>query len=940
MASLSRYKHEKTVLELFIESLNQFFPRLDVSFSEKSGLGKKEIEIGTPEHQFGFLKLEEEPEKEEEALLTNAARMASLILENLRQKKKLESETEQKKAEEALYKSNKRLESFLKISQKITTSAFDQKELMQAIVDNATKAVSIDGGAIYLLQDKDKIRLEAAFPALPPNFPEEFRLASLNKHPHIGEVIKSGRHVIMPDTHTETLTPPEQEIVRLRSLRSNLYIPIRLRDQSIGVLILSSIDKLHVFSEDENSLLQNFANQAAQILDNVRNYENSKKHAENLKQEVAERLAAQESLKKEQERLANIIEGTNAGTWEWNVQTGETAFNDRWAKIIGYPLHEISPVSIDAWLKFAHPDDLKVSKKLLQNHFNGELDYYECESRMRHKDGHWVWVLDRGKVISWTKDGKPLWMFGTHTDITERKNAEDQIREREERFRALFHQNSSVLILMDLHTGDIYDINDQAVKFYGYSREELCNMSMFQINTLPESHLKEEMKKAREGGKRYFTFSHRLANGKVKDVEVFSGKITLENKELLYSTVHDITEQTLNRQRLQKGEEIAQIGHWEFDFNSNQVYTSDGARKIYGIKSTELTIPEVQKIPLKEYRPKLDKALRELIERNKPYSVEFQIQRPSDGKIVHIHSIAEYNKDRKVVFGIIQNITERKEFEEKLKQKNNELLSAEEELRTSNEELLDINQRLEEAKEKAEESDQLKSAFLANMSHEIRTPMNGIIGFCQILQTNEFPRNEQEYYLNIIHSRAQHLLRLINDIVDISKIEAGQLTLFCQDFSINDLLQELYNIHKTGLSNADKTHINFNLSVPGNSQNWSFHTDEHRLRQVLDNLISNAIKYTDEGTIECGYYLQPDQTPVFFVKDTGIGIAKEHLKSIFERFRQAASSTSKLYNGAGLGLAISKNLSELMNGKLWVESTKGKGSVFYFSLPFAVIIDR
>jgi PAS domain S-box-containing protein len=529
MANLSRYKNKKTVLKLFIESLNQFFPRLEISLSEKSGHGKKEIEIGAPEHQFGILILEKEPEKKEEAQLTNAARMVGIILDNLRQNNKLESEIEQrarelkeseenlritlnsigdaviatdnrgkvsrmnpiaealtgwqleeakgrdleevfrivnsktgakvenpankviqtgnivglanhtkliakdkreyqiadsgaplkdnngnitgvilvfrdvtkeyetqeriknseellravmdsiqdgisvlnkdlsiryvnnamnvwyasktplagkkcyecyhdkkepcdpcptlkalesgelesevvqgladspsevqwlelfsypmkdeetgeisgivefvrditkrKNAEEALYESNQRLESFLKISQEITASAFDQAELMQAIVDNATRVIGIDSGAIYLLQNKDKIHLEATSPILPPNFPEEFRLASLNEHPHIGEAIKSGRLVTIPDIHNATLTPAEKEIVRLSTLRSNLYIPIRLRDQSIGVLILSSIDELHVFSEEESSLLQNFANQAAQIFDNVRNYQ-------------------------------------------------------------------------------------------------------------------------------------------------------------------------------------------------------------------------------------------------------------------------------------------------------------------------------------------------------------------------------------------------------------------------------------------------------------------------------------------------------------------------------------------------------------------------------------------------------------------------------------------------------------------------------------------
>ena len=129
-------------------------------------------------------------------------------------------------------------------------------------------------------------------------------------------------------------------------------------------------------------------------------------------------------LEVEQQRLSYILEGTNVGTWEWNVQTGETVFNERWAKIIGYTLAELAPVSIQTWERFAHPDDFEESGSLLEKHFNRELPYYEFEARMKHKNGNWGWVLDRGKVATWTDEGKPLVMSGTHQDITGRKLAE------------------------------------------------------------------------------------------------------------------------------------------------------------------------------------------------------------------------------------------------------------------------------------------------------------------------------------------------------------------------------------------------------------------------------------------------------------------------------------------------------------------------------------
>jgi diguanylate cyclase (GGDEF)-like protein/PAS domain S-box-containing protein len=147
-----------------------------------------------------------------------------------------------------------------------------------------------------------------------------------------------------------------------------------------------------------------------------------------LEREISTRKMVEQQLATGKQRLTYILEGTNAGTWEWNVQTGEATFNERWADIIGYRLTELTPISIDTWTSNVHPDDLEKSSHLLEKHFNGELEYYECDARMRHKKGHWVWVMDRGQVSTWTHDGKPLLVCGTHQDITERRLAEEKIR--------------------------------------------------------------------------------------------------------------------------------------------------------------------------------------------------------------------------------------------------------------------------------------------------------------------------------------------------------------------------------------------------------------------------------------------------------------------------------------------------------------------------------
>ena len=245
-----------------------------------------------------------------------------------------------------------------------------------------------------------------------------------------------------------------------------------------------------------------------------------------------------------------------------------------------------------------------------------------------------------------------------------------------------------------------------------------------------------------------------------------------------------------------------------------------------------------------------------------------------------------------------------------------------------------MEQNLVASKEKAEESDRLKSAFLANMSHEIRTPMNGILGFSQILQESDYPKDQQKKFLGIIHSRTQQLLNIINDILDISKIEANQLTLNFQHFNLHDLMQELYTTYKNQLEKDEKTQIQLKKDFSLNYQGSYIESDVQRLRQIMDNLLNNAIKFTDEGIIEFGYNLKDEGTLVFFVKDTGIGIPSDKKDQVFERFRQVDDSSNRAYEGTGLGLTITKSLVELLGGEMWIDSTEGEGSVFYFTLPY------
>ena len=240
------------------------------------------------------------------------------------------------------------------------------------------------------------------------------------------------------------------------------------------------------------------------------------------------------------------------------------------------------------------------------------------------------------------------------------------------------------------------------------------------------------------------------------------------------------------------------------------------------------------------------------------------------------------------------------------------------------------NLEITEAKNRAEQSDRLKSAFLANMSHEIRTPMNGIIGFANLLNDAE-DQEEHDEFVNIIIENGQHLLELINEIIDISKIEAGMLELNKREFSLNKLMDELHNFFK-----SDRSVIAKNIDVickkglPDDRSSIIF--DRTRLKQVLINLMNNACKFTEKGSIELGYYLNAGQL-FFFVKDTGPGLDEMQRKVIFERFMQATLDHTPEQEGTGLGLTICRAFVNLFGGEIWIDSEVGIGSIFYFNLP-------
>ena len=291
--------------------------------------------------------------------------------------------------------------------------------------------------------------------------------------------------------------------------------------------------------------------------------------------------------------------------------------------------------------------------------------------------------------------------------------------------------------------------------------------------------------------------------------------------------------------------------------------------------------------------------------------------------------LASETSEHSGIASIGVNITESKNYEKTLREKNRKIA-------LQNEEYKIINRKLQIAKEKAEESERLKSAFLANMSHEIRTPMNGILGFADLLKEPNLSGEEQKEYLNIIEKSGRRMLNIINDIISISRIEAGLMTLNIQPSNINEQLEYIYTFFKPEVENKG---LLFSYKTALSDEKAIVNTDKEKIYAILTNLVKNAIKFTDQGFIEFGYRVTESYLE-FYIKDSGIGIPKEKQNEIFERFIQAERFDNNVNQGAGLGLSITKAYLDMLGGKIWVESELSVGSTFYFTIPYNAGIEE
>ncbi len=385
-----------------------------------------------------------------------------------------------------------------------------------------------------------------------------------------------------------------------------------------------------------------------------------------------------------------------------------------------------------------------------------------------------------------------------------------------------------------------------------------------------------------------------------------------------------------SQKQLAGAQKIAHLGSWEWEISSERLTWSEELYRIHGLSPwEEIDYPRFLRCLHPDDLPFIKKLIEETLRSGRPFSLDHRIVRP-DGTVRILHSQGEVLLDERGepirIIGIGQDITERKEAENEVRKLNEEL---ERRVAERTAELQAVNEALKQRTKEAEEASRLKSQFVSNVSHELRTPLNAIIGYTQLIREEVYGavQEAQRPALNGIRRNADELLNLINDMLDLAKVEAGKMTLELSEVDLGLLLEEAV---------AGIRSIAGSLSIrcviePGLSR---IESDEGKIKQIMVNLLSNAVKFTPEGGITVSGRMGTDRSGIeLTVNDTGIGIRSEELPRIFDMFHQVDGGSTRRFGGVGLGLAIVKDLLRLLGGEIRVESEYGKGSTFTVFLP-------
>ena len=519
-------------------------------------------------------------------------------------------------------------------------------------------------------------------------------------------------------------------------------------------------------------------------------------------------------------------------------------------------------------------------------------------------------------------DGKKI-MLSIIRDITERKESEDALQKSENKYKALFKGATDAIYLYEITSdkkkfGKIIEVNDIACKRLGYTRTELLNSYVTQFNKAKNMpYIISVISKVSAEGNYTFENIHVAKNGMEIPVEISASLIYVDGKKCIYTLARDISER-------KKAETLIKESQAKY----RSIFVNQTDAFLYG------------KV---EYNKKneIDDLL--LLEVNPAFEEMFKL---SSQMVANKHcselfpEFVEYLKEKLISVERIENL-KIEEYYDKGREKWYSIHIFETKVDYLAAVVSDITDRknseieLNTAKEEAEAANRAKSEFLANMSHEIRTPLNGMMGMIDLTMMTEL-NPEQKENLRIAKTCATALLSVINDILDFSKLEAGKMSIQHNSFDIKELIDETLKPHAIkALDKGLELNYQFSSIIP-----QYLIGDPNRLNQILNNLISNAIKFTDSGEIHVAVKKSSGEDGfvelLFTVTDTGVGIIEEEKAKLFKSFSQLDSTTTKRHGGTGLGLVISKQLVEMMGGRIWIESEKGRGSKFHFTVKFEI----
>jgi PAS domain S-box-containing protein len=636
--------------------------------------------------------------------------------------------------------------------------------------------------------------------------------------------------------------------------------------------------------------------------------------------------------KETEEKLLMAHKIAGLGNWDWNILTNEISWSQEIYTIFGRGKEEFKPTYTNL-LICVHPDDRQLVKDMLNQAIETHLPY-SLDHRIILPDGKIKIVHEQGDVL-YNLENKPIHMIGTVQDITERKKVEQALRESETRLE----EAQKVA-----HIGSWeYDVKTGKMEW----SKELFNLYEFDPNAPPPSfdrHLKrihpEDQIKAKplfekainEGIPYQFDYRIVIPNGTIRYAEARGKPIFDRYGKVIkvFGTALDITQRKKTEFALKESEERfrvifeqAGIGMSICNLGGQFLQVNPTLSKIVGYSIPELLERNIHDITVTKYRAIQKNKLRQLIlGRIDNVSLE-KYYICKDGSICWVNAIISLMTDTqgnpKNLIYIVEDITDRKQAKDEL----------------------------EKAKEKAESANLAKSNFLANMSHELRTPLNAILGFTQLIsRANNLAKIHYEH-LQIINRSGEYLLSLINDILDISKIEAGQLETDQESFNLYNLLDDLNQMFSL---KAFSKHLKLNIKKHSPIPQY-IKCDQKKLRSVLINLLGNGIKFTEKGEITLKINSEEISTQdnsqtlditetsqnlikyrlIFEVEDTGMGIAPEEIDSLFNLFVQSQSGKQQA-EGTGLGLAISKRFIAMMGGTINVQSTLGVGSIFTFDI--------